>query len=122
MPAAGNRPWTRLPHGLRLTVRLTPRADRDAIEGIAELADGRAVLKARVRAVPEKGRANKALVALLAKTAKLPRSDIVLESGDTQRVKIFRLEGDPGSLEDRLSHAAAITTACMREEGRHEED
>jgi len=49
------RPWTAAAGGLLLVVRLTPRGGRDAIDGIEELADGRAVLKVRVRATPSEG-------------------------------------------------------------------
>ena len=62
------------PGAIVLTVRLTPRADRDAITGISTLADGQVVASARVRAVPEDGAANKALIALLAK--RLPPAEI----------------------------------------------
>ncbi|KFC63709.1 hypothetical protein FG93_05836 [Bosea sp. LC85] len=49
-------PWTATSEGLRLSVRLTPRGGRDEVDGIEVLADGRAVLKARVRAAPSEGR------------------------------------------------------------------
>ena len=45
-------PWTAAADGIFVDVRLTPRGGRDAIEGIESRADGRAVLKARVRAAP----------------------------------------------------------------------
>ncbi|MGD9502903.1 MAG: DUF167 family protein, partial [Methyloceanibacter sp.] len=53
-----------------LKVRLTPKSSRDAIEGLAEFG-GETVLKARVRAVPEAGRANAALEKLIADWLKL---------------------------------------------------
>ena len=57
--------WFRLvPDGLEITVRLTPKSSRDALEGAESGADGGAWLKARVRAVPEDGKANKALIAV----------------------------------------------------------
>ena len=57
------------PAAVVLTVRLTPRAARDSIDGVGTLSDGREVVLARVRAVPDKGEANRALVELLAKDA-----------------------------------------------------
>ena len=64
------------PGAIVLTVRLTPKADRDAIDGIGVLADGRAVAQVRVRALPEDGAANAALVALIAKTFGRPKSAV----------------------------------------------
>ena len=58
--------WTALPDGLLITVRLTPKGGRDAIDGLEHRADSRAVVKARVRAAPHEGAANAALIALLA--------------------------------------------------------
>lgn len=73
------------------------------MEGIEQLADGRAVLKARVRAVPEAGAANAALMHLLAEALALPNRAVSLESGATSRVKTLFLKGDAGALETRLT-------------------
>ena len=53
--------------GVTLAVRLTPKGGRDAIDGIEQLADGRSVLKVRVRAAASEGEANAALIKLIAK-------------------------------------------------------
>lgn len=45
-------PWNATASALSVTIRLTPRGGRDALDGIETLSDGRAVLKARVRAAP----------------------------------------------------------------------
>ena len=86
------------PGAIVLTVRLTPRASRDAIDGIGALADGQIVAQVRVRAVPADGAANKALVALLAKVFHRPKSAIELVSGATARVKQLRVAGAPADL------------------------
>jgi uncharacterized protein YggU (UPF0235/DUF167 family) len=83
-------------------VRLTPRGGRDQLEGIRTLADGRAVLQARVRAAPEKGLANAALEALLAHACDVPKSAVAVVSGSTARVKSVRVTGDPVALRKRL--------------------
>ncbi len=88
------KPWTPRESGVVLHVRLTPKSSRDALEGIETLADGACVLKARVRAVPEDGRANDALVTLVAKNLKTPASRIKITSGATARHKTLLLEGD----------------------------
>jgi len=87
---------------LKLSVRLTPNGGRNAIDGIERDADGAAYLKARVKAVPEKGRANKALTDLIAKALKLPKSSVTVISGDTARKKILRIDGDPEDLMAKL--------------------
>ena len=63
-----NVPWHLRDNELFLSVRLTPKSSRDEIDGIGLLADGRSILKVRVRAVPENGKPNTALLRLLAKT------------------------------------------------------
>lgn len=68
-----------------LAVRMTPNGGRDALEGVEIAGDGLAHLKARVTAMPEKGRANKALIALLAKAIKVPKSKITVVTGETAR-------------------------------------
>ena len=81
-----------------LTVRLTPRADRDAVGPVAVLSDGVAVARVRVRAPPEAGAANRALVAVLARTLKRPGSAVHIVRGASHRVKQVRIEGDPAVL------------------------
>lgn len=81
-----------------VTVRLTPNARDERIEGPRLLADGRTVLAARVRAVPEDGAANAALERLLARVAGLPKSKVSVVSGVTQRIKILRIEGDAAAI------------------------
>lgn len=76
------------PDGFRLRVRLTPKASRDALEGPGADAAGTAHLKARVRAVPEKGAANAALEKLIAKALGVPKSAVSVDKGATDRVKI----------------------------------
>lgn len=62
------KPWSLTANGVTLTARLTPKGGRDAIDGAEVLADGRAALRVRVRAVPAEGEANTALVRLIANT------------------------------------------------------
>ncbi|HEV7433371.1 MAG TPA: DUF167 domain-containing protein [Pseudorhizobium sp.] len=80
---------------VRLSVRLTPAAGRDAVDGIEEADDGELYLRVRVTAVPEGGKANKALIALLAKRLRMPKSALTILSGETSRKKILRLDGEP---------------------------
>ncbi len=103
-----NFPWSLRGDHLILTVRLTPKAARDEIGGVGQLSDGRAVLQVRVRALPQDGAANEALVKVLAKALHLPATSMHLESGATSRVKCLRLIGDPGTIEEALGKAARL--------------
>lgn len=89
-----DRPWRETKEGLALGVRLTPRGGRDALDGVETLADGRSVLKARVRAAPTEGEANAALIQLLAKELGLSRSQISITAGATARQKTVALQGE----------------------------
>jgi uncharacterized protein YggU (UPF0235/DUF167 family) len=91
-------PWQAERDGLRLFVRLTPRGGQDALEGVETLADGRAVLKGRVRAAPEHGAANAALISLVAKALGVPKSAVRLVSGGSSRLKTLKVAGDPERL------------------------
>jgi len=86
--------WTSVPEGLRLNVRLQPNARSAAVEGLEQLSDGSYVLKVRVTAPPEDGKANRALVELLAKTWRRPKRDLELISGHKARNKGLLLHGD----------------------------
>jgi len=83
-------------------VRLTPRGGRDALDGIETLADGRSVLRIRVRAVPSEGEANAALLALLARLLDQPRSRLTLAAGATAPLKTMLVSGKPSPLLARL--------------------
>lgn len=74
-------------------MRVTPRGGRDAAEGWAQDADGRAYLKVRIAAAPTEGQANAALTAFVAKALKRPKSAVRIVSGDTARLKILAIEG-----------------------------
>ena len=92
------KPYRLTPEGLVLQVRVTPNASADRIEGVEIRDDGAAVLRLRVRAVPDKGKANAAVAVLLGKALGIPKSAITLASGETSRLKTLRLSGDPAAL------------------------
>jgi hypothetical protein len=100
------RPWTVADAGLLLTVRVTPKGGRDAIEGIAQLADGACVLKLRVRAAASEGEANAAVLRLVAAALKVPARDVTLAAGGRGRVKRLRIAGPGPAL------AAALERIC----------
>lgn len=94
--------WSVTPDGLSIAVRLTPRGGRDGLDGVETLADGRDVLKARVRAAPSEGEANAALIALLAKELQVSRSQVSLTAGASARLKRIVVTGDAAALAARL--------------------
>jgi uncharacterized protein YggU (UPF0235/DUF167 family) len=88
----------------RLPVQLTPGAASDRIDGWDVDAEGRPVLKVRVRARPIEGEANKALVLLLAKALGLSRSSVSLARGGQSRLKMIEVESlDSADLRTRLT-------------------
>ena len=90
------------PGGVSFHVRLTPRGGRDAVDGWSNAANGSTHLKARVSAVPEDGKANAALVALVAKTLDVAKSSVSIVSGQTARLKRLEVRGDAAKLRERL--------------------
>jgi uncharacterized protein len=87
-------------------VRVTPKGGRDAIDGIAELADGTCVLKVRVRAAASEGEANAAVVRLLAAALGVPVRAVSLVAGGRGRVKRLRIGGEAAGL------AAVLERIC----------
>ena len=88
--------------GLRLAVRLTPRARRTEAAGIVTDAEGRTALAVRIAAPPVDGAANEALIAWLAKAAGVAKSAVSILSGHSARTKMLRLAGDPEMLAARI--------------------
>ena len=96
------RPWAATADGVILTVRLTPKGGRDAIDGIEPGADGKPVLKVRVRAAPSEGQANDALVRLIAKVVGVPPRAVNLITGHTSRLKRLKIDGSAIALAEAL--------------------
>jgi uncharacterized protein (TIGR00251 family) len=102
------RPWTVSNDGILLAVRVTPKGGRDAIDGIAELADGTCVLKVRVRAAASAGEANAALVRLMAASLKVAARDVSLAAGGRGRVKRLQIGGAGAELGAALERICGI--------------
>ena len=93
--------------GVRLRIRVTPKSSCDEVIGVEQGPDG-ALLKAKVRAIADKGRANMALIKLLAGWVVLPQGEINLVSGHKSRFKTIEIRGDTERLMRRID-------ACMGE-------
>jgi uncharacterized protein len=83
--------------GVMLSVRLAPKSARDEIVGV-ESFGGETMLKAKVRALPEGGRANEALERLVARWLKVPPSFVSVAQGGKSRLKQVLIEGDAATL------------------------
>ena len=88
-------PWRYSTEGISVALRVTPRGGRDDIDGIETLANGRSVVKVRVRAIADGGEANRAVTELLAKVLGVPKAKVKILSGTTSRLKQVAVDGDP---------------------------
>jgi hypothetical protein len=104
-------PWRYSTDGISVSLRVTPRGGRDEIDGIGRLANGRSVVKVRVRAIAEGGEANRAVTELLAKALGVSKASVRLLSGATSRMKQVGIDGDPA----RLGEALRALTALKKE-------
>ena len=107
---SGRTPWRYGADGVSIALRVTPRGGMDRIDGIETLADGRSVLKVRVRAIADGGEANRAVTELLAKALKVRKNDVRLQSGATSRMKQIVVAGDPRLLGEALRRLTAAET------------
>jgi len=79
--------------GIRLRLKVQPKARHEGIAGWTPDPDGMA-LKLSVGAPPEDGKANAAVIALLAKALGVAKSAISVVSGATDRRKLVEIRGD----------------------------
>jgi uncharacterized protein (TIGR00251 family) len=99
-------PLARRRDGVELAVKVTPKAGRAAIDGIVADAAGAVWLAVKVTAPPDGGKANEAVLALLAKRLGVPGSALGLVAGATARWKRIAVIGDPAELERRVAALA----------------
>jgi uncharacterized protein len=100
-------PWRYSTQGISVTLRVTPRGGRDDIDGVETLANGRAVVKVRVRALADGGEANRAVTELLAKALGVAKARVRILSGTTSRLKQVAVDGDPAKLGEALRRVVA---------------
>src|SRR5882757_5573297 len=101
-------PWRYSTEGISVALRVTPRGGRDDIDGVETLANGRSVVKVRVRAIAEGGEANRAVTELLAKMLGVPKAKVKILAGVTSRLKQVAVSGDPKRLGDALKRLTAV--------------
>jgi uncharacterized protein YggU (UPF0235/DUF167 family) len=96
-------PIERSAQGITCSVRLMPRGGRDAVDGWKRAANGSGHLKVRVCAVPENGRANAALIVLVAEKLHVAKSSVSIAGGHTSRLKRIEVAGDGPALSAELT-------------------
>lgn len=96
--------------GARLYVRASPGAKTDEITGLWCGAGGERRLAVRVSAPPDKGRANAAVLKLLAKALHMPKSAFCLAIGETSRLKTVEIRGGETALIEALEKLAVDST------------
>lgn len=80
--------------GVEIHIRATPNAKVEKIDGIESRDDGNQYLKVKIRAIPEDGAANDAIIKIIAKTLKIPKSDIELKAGQKGRTKCLLVKNE----------------------------
>ena len=97
-----NAPFEAVAEGFRVALKVAPKAARAGIAGVEADAAGRTLLKVRVTEAPEGGKANAAVIKLLAKAWKLPKGALRATAGAKDRRKTLLVTGDPDDLAPRL--------------------
>ena len=110
-------PWRYATEGISVALRVTPRGGRDDIDGLETLANGRTVIKVRVRAIAEGGEANRAVIELLAKALGVPKGKVRVLSGTTSRLKQIAVDGDPTKLGESLRKLTAAKPDELTDKG-----
>lgn len=105
--------WRYSTQGISVALRVTPRGGRDDIDGIETLANGKRVVKIRVRAIAEGGEANRAVTELLAKVLGVPKRNVRLLTGVTSRLKQVAIDGEPRQLGETLRQLIAAKAAAI---------
>jgi uncharacterized protein len=88
--------------GVIIELRVTPKSSRDQIDGVYVAADGSLSLKIKVRAQPEKGRANQAVIAIMSKFLEQPKSCLEMISGLADRRKSLLVRADAQLVIEKL--------------------
>ena len=111
-------PWRYSSEGIRVALRVTPRGGRDDIDGLETFANGRTVLKVRVRAIADGGEANRAAMELVARALGVSKARVRILSGATSRLKQIAVDGDPAKLGDVLRKLTAAKPDQSQDKGK----
>jgi uncharacterized protein (TIGR00251 family) len=103
-------PFRAIPAGVHVRLKVTPKAKRNQIGGLLDEPDGGKALKASVTTAPEDGKANDAVIALLAREWGVAKSAISVVSGATDRRKLMEIRGPSQILLAKLQGWLAART------------
>ena len=85
---------------MKLHIKVIPSSSKDCIAGWLE-----DTLKVKVKAPPEKGKANKAVIKVLEKSLELPKGSIDIASGETSSRKVILISGsNDDDISKKLAH------------------
>lgn len=96
-------PFSSAAGGVRVRLTVTPRAALDAVGEVVSAPDGGAALKVAVTAAPEGGKANQAVIRLLSRTWRVPKTSLSVVSGGAARRKLLHVSGETTNLMARLT-------------------
>jgi uncharacterized protein (TIGR00251 family) len=102
-PASARPVWRERADGIGVSLRVTPGAKRTAIRGVQDIGNDQAALAVSIRAPARDGKANEAVIALLAEALGVSRSKVSMQSGMASRLKSVYVAGDPAQLSQTLS-------------------
>ena len=111
LPSGGPLPARPVADGIVIAVRLTPKAGADQVSGVEAAGERAPVLRVRVRAAPEDGKANAAVAALLSKWLDEPKTAAELISGGRSRLKQIFIRGDAAALMEKFATRIASLQA-----------
>jgi uncharacterized protein (TIGR00251 family) len=95
-------PFRAVADGVRVRLKVAPRSKREQIGGLVDEPDGGQALKVAVTAAPENGKANEAVIALLAREWGVAKSAIWVVTGATDRRKLMEIRGPSQELLAKL--------------------
>ena len=103
-----NLPYKVIDEGLKLHILVSPKAQRDEVKGCEVLHDDRKgeieLLRVSVRAIADKGLANKAVLKVISKWLNVPKSTVILSAGSKSRYKTVLIEGEGRDLMDEVNN------------------
>lgn len=74
-----------------LRIKVIPKSPKNEVTEIMEDSEGEQIIKIRIKAVPEKGKANAELIKFLSKELLVPKENISIISGKSEHTKLIKI-------------------------------